>query len=70
VRARAGKISRTTQTADATCLFCAIASRQVEAGVVHEDETAVAFPDRFHFHLHVIPRYTGDGWTHRRDVRT
>jgi histidine triad (HIT) family protein len=23
----------------------------------------VAFQTVFHFHLHVIPRYTGDGWT-------
>ena len=23
----------------------------------------VAFQTIFHFHLHVIPRYTGDGWT-------
>jgi histidine triad (HIT) family protein len=23
----------------------------------------VAFQDVFHFHLHVIPRYAGDGWT-------
>jgi histidine triad (HIT) family protein len=23
----------------------------------------VAFQSVFHFHLHVIPRYTGDGWT-------
>ena len=22
-----------------------------------------AFQDVFHFHLHVIPRYVGDGWT-------
>ncbi|WP_452094304.1 HIT family protein [Dactylosporangium aurantiacum] len=24
---------------------------------------AAAFQTVFHFHLHVIPRYTGDGWT-------
>ncbi len=23
----------------------------------------VAFQTVFHFHLHVIPRYAGDGWT-------
>jgi diadenosine tetraphosphate (Ap4A) HIT family hydrolase len=23
----------------------------------------VAFQSVFHFHLHVIPRYAGDGWT-------
>ncbi|WP_353081104.1 HIT family protein [Tessaracoccus lapidicaptus] len=110
------------------CIFCAIASRQHEASVVYEDESVVAFMDRypvtrghllvvprqhvvgledldgvtsahtwsvgheiaralrrsslgceginvlvcdgeaafqsvFHFHLHIIPRYTGDGWT-------
>ncbi len=28
---------------------------------------AVAFQEVFHFHLHVIPRYPGDGWT--MDVR-
>jgi len=120
-------------TADATtdaqgCVFCAIAARQAEASVVHEDETVVVFMDLnpvtpghllvvprehavgledldaatgarvwsvghdmaralrrtslrceginvlvcdgeaafqtvFHFHLHVIPRYAGDGWT-------
>jgi diadenosine tetraphosphate (Ap4A) HIT family hydrolase len=109
------------------CLFCAVAARQAEASVVHEDETAVAFMDLspvtpghllvvprkhavgledldgatsahvwsvghamaralrrsamrceginvllcdgeaafqtvLHLHLHVIPRYTGDGW--------
>ena len=110
------------------CVFCAIAASQHEASVVYEDETVVAFMDRypvtrghvlvvprqhrvgfedldaatgshvwsvghkiaralrrsglgcegmnvlvcdgeaafqsvFHFHLHVIPRYTDDGWT-------
>jgi histidine triad (HIT) family protein len=120
-----------TQDAASTaqgCTFCAIAARQAEASVVHEDETVVAFMDLnpvtpghllvvprkhaagledldgatsahvwsvghdmaralrrsglrceginvfvcdgeaafqtvFHFHLHVIPRYAGDGWT-------
>lgn len=120
-------------TQDATpaahdCIFCAIAARQAEASLVHEDEAVVAFMDLnpvtpghllvvprqhavgledldsptsahvwsvghdlaralrrsrirceginvllcdgavafqtvFHFHLHVIPRYAGDGWT-------
>ncbi|MGB7817141.1 MAG: HIT family protein [Ornithinibacter sp.] len=110
------------------CLFCAIAAREVEASVVYEDETVVAFMDLnpvtpghllvaprqhavglddldmstgarvwsiahvmgralrrsglrcegvnlfvadgeaafqeiFHFHLHVFPRYAGDGFT-------
>lgn len=109
------------------CIFCGIAAGEHEASVVYEDETVVAFMDRypvtrghvlvvprqhvvgledldgatgarvwsigheiaralrrsslaceginvlvcdgeaafqsvFHFHLHVIPRYTGDGW--------
>jgi histidine triad (HIT) family protein len=26
--------------------------------------TGVAFQTVFHFDLHVIPRYRGDGWTH------
>lgn len=119
-----------TQTATATaqeCIFCAIARHEAEASTVYEDETVVAFMDRypvtpghllvvprrhavgledldkstgghvwsvahdlartlrrssfrpegmnlnvcdgeagfqtvFHFHLHVMPRYTGDGW--------
>jgi diadenosine tetraphosphate (Ap4A) HIT family hydrolase len=111
-----------------TCVFCGIVTRQAEASIVYEDETAVAFMDLnpvtpghllvvpcrhavgledldpatgahvwsvghamaralrrsrmrceginvfvcdgevafqtvFHFHLHVIPRYAGDGWT-------
>ena len=110
------------------CLFCAIVAGQGEASIVHEDETAVVFMDRypvtpghllvvprthaagledldtatsahvwtvghdmaralrrsgirceginvllcdgeaayqtvFHFHLHVVPRSAGDGWT-------
>lgn len=110
------------------CLFCGIVAGQVEASVVYEDETVVAFMDVnpvtpghllvvprkhavgfedldaaasarvwsvghqlaralrrsslrceginvlvcdgevafqtvFHFHLHVIPRFAGDGWT-------
>lgn len=46
--------------------FCAIVAGQVEASVVHEDETVVAFMDLnpvTRGHLHVIPRYPGDGWT-------
>lgn len=27
----------------------------------------VAFQTVFHFHLHVIPRYAGDGWTLKAD---
>ncbi len=110
------------------CIFCLIATKQADASVVYEDDTVVAFMDRypvtpghllvvprhhavgledldeaaggqvwsvahkmaralrrsslrceginlllcdgevafqtvFHLHLHVIPRYTGDGWT-------
>ena len=120
-----------TQTATAAaqeCIFCAIARHEAEASTVYEDETVVAFMDRypvtpghllvvprrhtvgledldeatggqvwavahalartlrrstfrpegmnlflcdgevafqtvFHFHLHVLPRYTGDGWS-------
>ena len=120
-----------TQTATAAaqeCIFCAIARHEAEASTVYEDETVVAFMDRypvtpghllvvprrhavgledldkttgghvwavahdlartlrrsslrpeginfflcdgevafqtvFHLHLHVLPRYTGDGWT-------
>ncbi|WP_432510883.1 HIT family protein [Kineococcus sp. SYSU DK001] len=119
-----------TQSAAAApqeCIFCAIARYEAEASTVYEDETVVAFMDRypvtpghllvvprrhvvgledldgvtgghvwavaqdlaralrrssfrpggmnlnvcdgeaafqtvFHFHLHVMPRYTGDGW--------
>ena len=119
-----------TQTATAAtqgCIFCAIARHEAEASTVHEDETVIAFMDRYpvtpghllvvprrhavgledldeatgghvwavahhlartlrrstfhpegmnlflcdgevafqtvpHVHLHVIPRYTGDGW--------
>lgn len=126
-----GTIIRMTQNATSVahgCVFCAIAARQAEASVVHEDDTVVAFMDLnpvtpghllvvprkhavgledldkatsahvwsvghdmaralrrssmgceginvilcdgeaafqtvFHFHLHVIPRYVGDGWT-------
>ena len=29
----------------------------------------VAFQSVFHFHLHVIPRYTGDGWTIEPDTQ-
>ena len=115
-------------TSERACLFCAIAAGDAEASLVYQDETAVAFMDRypvtpghllvvprehavgledldaktsahvwsvghnlaralrrsglrceginvflcdgevafqtvFHFHLHVIPRYAGDGWT-------
>jgi diadenosine tetraphosphate (Ap4A) HIT family hydrolase len=28
---------------------------------------AVAFQTVFHFHLHVIPRYAGDGWTFKAE---
>jgi hypothetical protein len=49
-------IARVTQNATSAaqeCVFCAIVARQAEASV----QTV------FHFHLHVIPRYAGDGWT-------
>jgi len=29
----------------------------------------VAFQTVFHFHLHVIPRYAGDGWTLKADAQ-
>ena len=29
----------------------------------------VAFQSVFHFHLHVIPRYAGDGWTIEPDTQ-
>ena len=116
------------------CAFCAIAARQAEASVVHEDEAVVVFMDLnpvtpghllvvprehavgledvdgatsahvwsvghamaralrrssmgceginvllcdgevafqtvFHFHLHVIPRYAGDGWALKAESR-
>ncbi|NAZ77758.1 HIT domain-containing protein [Kineococcus sp. T13] len=118
----------TATAAAQECIFCAIARHEAEASVVHEDESVVAFMDRYpvtpghllvvprrhavgledldkitggqvwavahdlartlrrstfhpeginlflcdgeaafqtvpHLHLHVIPRYTGDGWT-------
>ncbi|MFF1608774.1 HIT family protein [Amycolatopsis sp. NPDC058278] len=121
-------MARNARSAAQGCIFCAIAVRQAEASVVHEDETIVVFMDLnpvtpghllvvprkhavgledldrvtsahvwsvghdmaqalrrsrmgceginvllcdgeaafqtvFHFHLHVIPRYAGDGWT-------
>ncbi|UJP10689.1 HIT family protein [Microbacterium sp. KUDC0406] len=45
--------------ADGTCIFCAIADGQEAASVVYEDETVVAFLDRFPVtrgHLLVVPR--------------
>ena len=121
-------MTRDATSAAQECIFCAIAHHRAEASVVHEDETVVAFMDRypvtpghllvvprhhavgledldeatgahvwsvahataralrrssfrceginlllcdgevafqtvFHVHLHVIPRYAGDGWT-------
>ena len=41
------------------CILCAIAARQAEASVVYEDETVVAFMDRYPVtpgHLLVVPR--------------
>ena len=48
-----------TQSAAGTCIFCAIASGQAEASVVHEDETVMAWMDRYPVtrgHLLVVPR--------------
>jgi histidine triad (HIT) family protein len=45
--------------ADGGCLFCGIVAGQVEASVVYEDETVVAFMDLFPVtpgHLLVVPR--------------
>ncbi|TWG93314.1 histidine triad (HIT) family protein [Mesorhizobium sp. J18] len=41
------------------CVFCAIASREVEAGIVHEDDGIVAFLDVHPIrpgHIQIIPR--------------
>jgi histidine triad (HIT) family protein len=127
-------MTKDTESTRDGCLFCDIAARQSEASVVYEDETVVAFMDRypvtpghllvvprkhsvgledldgetsgrvwsvghglaralrrstlapeginvllcdgeaafqtvFHFHLHVIPRYSGDGWEIEPDTQ-
>lgn len=44
---------------DGTCVFCAIVRGQEAASIVYEDETVVAFMDRFPVtrgHLLVVPR--------------
>ena len=46
------------------CIFCAIAHHQAEASVVHEDQTVVAFTDRYPVtpgHLLVVPRHHAVG---------
>ncbi|MGO4593608.1 HIT family protein [Leifsonia sp. 2TAF2] len=48
-----------TSSAESRCVFCAIAAGDVDASVVYEDETVVAFMDInpvTHGHLLVVPR--------------
>lgn len=47
-----------------SCVFCEIAARETEASVVYEDETVIAFMDRYPAtpgHLLVVPRVHAAG---------
>lgn len=56
-----------TQTATGAaqkCIFCAIVRHEAEASMVHEDESVVAFMDRYPVtpgHLLVVPRHHAVG---------
>lgn len=52
-------MSQNSPSSDGACVFCAIAAGRGEASIVYEDESVVAFMDRYPVvpgHLLVVPR--------------